>query len=110
MLGSEREWIYGWPCGDYVVQYVDGSTVTLPIRLTNNIKRFDTASATRATLDNRYVWALKVPGSAPLHLYQWEWVNPRPDQPIEKVTAGHDGVLDVSLIVLALSGRDVTEQ
>ena len=53
-----REWMYGWPCGNYVVQYADGSHAVLPVRLTNNIKRFDTASATRATLDNRYTWTI----------------------------------------------------
>jgi hypothetical protein len=45
-----------WPCGNYIVHYADGSQATLPVRLANNVKRFDTASATRAALDFRYTW------------------------------------------------------
>jgi hypothetical protein len=100
-----REWIYGWPCGNYVVQYADGSRAVLPVRLTNNIKRFDTASANRATLDNRYTWTIDDANGAPVHLFQWEWVNPRPDEEIVRVIAEHDGILDVSLSVFAVSGR-----
>jgi len=102
-----REWIYGWPCGNYVVQYADGSRAILPVRLTNNIKRFDTASASRATLDNRYAWTIDDANGAPVHLFQWEWVNPKPDEEIVRVVAEHDGVLDVSLSVFAVSGRVV---
>ena len=100
-----REWMYGWPCGNYVVHYADGSRAVLPVRLTNNIKRFNTASATRSTLDNRYTWTVDDANGAPVHLFQWEWVNPRPDEEIVSVTAEHDGILDVSLSVLAVSGR-----
>jgi hypothetical protein len=100
-----REWMYGWPCGNYVVEYGDGSRAVLPVRLTNNIKRFDTASATRATLDNRYTWTIDDANGAPVHLFQWEWVNPRPDEEIVRVVAEHDGILDVSLTVFAVSGR-----
>jgi hypothetical protein len=32
-------------------------------------------------------------------------VNPKPDQEIVGVTAAHDHVLDVSLLVFAVSGR-----
>jgi len=102
---SVRAWMYGWPCGNYEVHYADGSQAVLPVRLTNNIKRFDTASANRATLDNRYAWSLDGADGRPVHLFQWEWVNPKPDQEIVGVTAAHDNVLDVSLLVFAVSGR-----
>ena len=104
-----REWIYGWPCGNYVVHYADGSRAVLPVRLTNNIKRFDTASATRATLDNRYTWTIDDANGEPVHLFQWEWVNPRPDEEILRIVAEHDGILDVSLAVFAVSGRYATQ-
>jgi len=100
-----REWIYGWPCGNYVVHYADGSRAVLPVRLTNNIKRFDTAGATRATLENRYAWTIDDANGEAVHLFQWEWVNPRPDEEIVRVVAQHDGILDVSLLVFAVSGR-----
>jgi hypothetical protein len=100
-----REWMYGWPCGNYVVQYADDSQAVLPVRLTNNVKRFDTASATRATLDNRYIWTIEDANGEPVHLFQWEWVNPKPEEEIVRVVAEHDGILDVSLSLFAVSGR-----
>lgn len=104
-----REWIYGWPCGNYVVHYADGSQVVLPVRLTMNVKRFDTASATRATLENRYTWSIDDASGRPLHLFQWEWVNPNPDREIVRVVAEHDNVLDVSLLLFALSARPASD-
>jgi hypothetical protein len=100
-----RDWMYGWPCGNYVVRYADGTRAVLPVRLTMNVKRFDTASATRATLDNRYAWSVDDAAGQPVHLFQWEWVNPHPDREIVGVDAEHDRVLDVSLLVFAVSGR-----
>jgi len=79
----------------------------LPVRLTNNIKRFDTASANRATLDNRYAWTLDGADGRPVHPFQWEWVNPKPDTEIVSVVAEHDNVLDVTLLIFAISGREV---
>ncbi|MBI5687312.1 MAG: hypothetical protein HZC54_19740 [Verrucomicrobia bacterium] len=102
-----REWIYGWPCGNYIVHYADGSQATLPVRLTTNIKRLDTASATRSALDVRYTWTLDDANGQSVHLFQWEWVNPRPDVEIVRVVAEHDNILDVSLLLFAISGRDV---
>jgi len=104
-----REWMYGWPCGNYIVHYADGSQAILPVRLTGNVKRFDTASATRATLDNRYTWAIEDANGEALHLFQWEWVNPKPDQEIVRVVAEHDNILDVSLLLFAMSGRNISQ-
>jgi len=102
-----REWIYGWPGGNYIVHYADGSQATLPVRLANNIKRFDTASATRSALDVRYTWPLEDANGQPVHLFQWEWVNPKPDAEIVRVVAEHDHILDVTLLLFAVSGREV---
>lgn len=104
---SVRAWMYGWPCGNYEVHYADGSQTVLPVRLANNIKRFDTASANRATLDNRYVWSLDGADGHPVHLFQWEWVNPKPDTEITSVVAQHDHILDVTLLLFAMSGHEV---
>jgi hypothetical protein len=102
-----RRWMYGWPCGEYVVHWDDGTHAVLPVRLTYNIKRLDTSSENRATNDNRFVWSVPDAAGDPVHLYQWEWANPKPDRDIVRVAARHDGELDVSLILLALSGRSV---
>jgi hypothetical protein len=100
-----RDWMYGWPCGNYVVRYADGSRAVLPVRLTMNVKRFDTASFTRSALDNRYTWSIDAADGRPVHLFQWEWVNPRPDAEIVGVDAEHDHLLDVTLVLFAVSGR-----
>jgi len=105
--GMGRYWIYGWPCGDYIVHYEDGETRKLPVRLSMNIRRFDTPSNNRATNENRYVLALKDANQKNVHLFQWEWVNPRPGKRITKLVMKHDHQLDVSLILFAVSGRSV---
>ena len=105
--GMSRYWLYGWPCGDYIVHYEDGETERLAVRLTMNIRRFDTKSNNRATNENRYVHALKDANQNNVHLFQWEWVNPHPEKRITKVEVRHDNELDVSLILFAISGRSV---
>ncbi|NLX95056.1 MAG: hypothetical protein GXY83_02650 [Rhodopirellula sp.] len=104
-----REWIYGWPCGNYVVHYADGSQAVLPLRLTMNVKRFDTSSLTRAAPDVRYTWPLEDANGNAVHLFQWEWVNPKPDEEIVRIVAEHDDRLDVSLLLFAVTGRSVAE-
>ncbi|MBN1676372.1 MAG: family 20 glycosylhydrolase [Kiritimatiellae bacterium] len=105
--GMSRYWLYGWPCGDYIVHYADGETQKLPVRLTMNIRRFDTRSNNRATNENRYVLAFKDANQTPIHLFQWEWVNPHPEKRIDRVSVRHDKRLNVSLILFAVSGRSV---
>ena len=94
--------------GNYTVQYADGSRAVLPVRLTGNVKRFDTtAPATRAALETRlYVDAQRHCRIALSTLFQWEWINPHPEREIVGVVAEHDNLLDVSLVVLAISGRE----
>ena len=102
-----RKWLYGWPCGRYTVHYADGKAVALNVRLTMNVKRFDTDAANRATNENRFVHTLQDRRVGDVHLYQWEWVNPRPEEPIARVTVHPPRELDVTLVLLAISGREV---
>jgi hypothetical protein len=92
-----------------VVEYEDGEQQIVPVRLLMNIKRFDTSSFNRATMNNRHIVTLKDANQGNIHLYQWEWANPQPTKRIAKITARHDNVFDVSLILLAVSGRQVYE-
>ena len=102
---AHRAWLYGWPLGDYVVHYRDGQTAVLPLRLGMNIKRLDTTSLNRATLENRFVQTLRDSNGKAVHLFQWEWVNPRPDEEIVQVDVRHANALGVTLILMAVSGR-----
>ena len=102
---AHRAWPYGWPLGDYVVHYADGTRATLPLRLGMNIKRLDTPWLDRAALDCRYVYSF-----GDVHLFQWEWVNPRPEKAIAKVVARHAGRIGASLVLVAVSGRAVRER
>ena len=106
---KRRQWPYGQPVGDYVVRYADGKEVTLPIRLTMNIRRLGTDALHRATLDNRCVFAMKDANQNDVNLFQWEWINPRPQQDIDRIVVRHSNQLDVSLILMAVSGRHVRE-
>jgi len=83
----------------------DGSESVLPLRFEYNIRRFDSLSINRATNDNRYIHTLKGADGADVHLFQWEWVNPWPNKRIVYVDVRHDNELDVSLVLLAISGR-----
>jgi len=107
--GMGRKWPYGYPVGRYVVHYADGATATLPVRLSADIRRFDTSSKNRATNNNRYVYVVEDCDYDPVHLYQWEWVNPHPHKPIEKVVVEHENKLDVSMIVFSITGRELWE-
>jgi hypothetical protein len=106
---NSRKWPYGWPCGNYVIHYSDGEQVVIPLRLPVNIKRFDTSHFNRATNENRYVHVLKDSNSNNVHLFQLEWVNPKPKRTIAKIVFQHDSELDVSPILMAISGRSVWE-
>ena len=104
---AHRAWPYGWPLGDYVVHYRDGQTAVLPLRLGMNLKRLDTSPLNRATPENRYVHTLKDGNGKTVHLFQWEWVNPRPESEIEQVDVRHANSMGATLILMAVSGRTV---
>ena len=104
-----RSWPYGFPCGDYVVCYEDGARTVLPLRFEHNIRRFDVPVENRATNDNRYVHTFKDANGGDIHVFQWEWVNPLPDRRIVSIEVRHDDELDVSLVLLAMSGRSIAE-
>lgn len=104
-----RRWPYGFPCGDYIIRYDDGKEAVSPLRFEYNIRRFDVPTVNRATNDNRHIHTLKDVDGNDVHLFQWEWVNPRPDKKIIQVIARHDDELDVSLVLFAVSGRDVAK-
>lgn len=99
--------MYGYPFGDYLVHYSDGTKEKLPIRLKRNIDWMDVNPLFRATVENRYVLPIKLSNGNYNFLYQWEWVNPHPEKEIVKVSYQDDKNFDFNLLLFAVSGRNV---
>jgi hypothetical protein len=97
--------IYGFPVGNYFVEYADGTKEELKLRDGQNIHWLDGHPFYRATNDCRYTDVVKDKLGNDLFLYQWEWVNPHPDKKITKVIFSHDNVLDVKTMLFAITGR-----
>jgi Glycosyl hydrolase family 20, domain 2/Carbohydrate family 9 binding domain-like len=98
---------FGPPSGNYIVHYADGSEEKLIIRIGLNIKHFNTKSLFRFTNQNRFIYSLKDKNNKDLYLYQWEWINPHPLKKITAISFIHDNEIDLSVILFALSGREV---
>lgn len=103
-----QKWPNGFPCGDYEVEYEDGTSAKAPIRLFNNVywMNSDPISAL-ITLDNRYVLTKKTNTGQELFLYQWEWGNPYPQKKIASVTCSNKYEFEFEVFLFALSGREV---
>ena len=80
-----RYWLYGYSAGDFSVQYADGFTATIPMRLYITFNWLDVNHLYRATSDNRYVLPLQSGDGRYLFLYQYEWINPYPDKKINSI-------------------------
>ncbi|MFA6566819.1 MAG: glycoside hydrolase family 20 zincin-like fold domain-containing protein [Victivallales bacterium] len=108
MLVLYPRWPNGFPCGDYEVEYEDGTSTKAPIRLFNNVywMNSDPVSAL-ITLNNRYVLMKKTSGGQELFLYQWEWVNPYPQKKIISITCSNKYEFEFDVFLFALSGREV---
>ncbi len=104
--GNHRNWIYGYPVGDYNVVYSDGSSEKLPIRLKWEINWMNESPLFRTTVNNRYILPVKLSDKNYRFIYQWEWVNPHPEKEIEKVSYKHDNHFDFNLLLFAISGRE----
>ncbi|MBN1675366.1 MAG: hypothetical protein JXR37_30275 [Kiritimatiellae bacterium] len=104
-----RRWVYGFPCGDYVVEYEGGERVKIPLRFMYNIQDYRPDTLETSTYDNRYVHVMHDSAGKPVCLYQLEWPNPKPHTKIRSVTARHDKELEVSLVWFALSARGLRE-
>ena len=88
----QTRWLLGIKSAIFTIHYADGKDLDIYARHAVNTgsalpRRTLTASSilNRYPHDVRYVWQLKN-GSAPFYLYQWEWVNPRPEVPIRSIS------------------------
>ena len=88
----QSRWLQGIKSAIITIHYADGKDLDIFARHAVNTgsalpRRTRTASPVlnRFLHDVRYVWQLKN-GSAPFYLYQWEWVNPRPETAIRSIS------------------------
>ena len=95
----QSRWLDGIKSAIYTIHYEDGKTLDIYARHAVNTgsalpRRTRTASVVqnRFLHDVRYVWQLKN-GKEPFYLYQWEWVNPRPETAIRSVSCRNLGKL-----------------
>lgn len=70
----------GTRLGQWVIRYADGAEERVPVRYGREILSADTASLPRRTDDP--VWLIEQP---PLRCLVREWVNPRPEQPVQEL-------------------------
>ncbi len=108
-----RDYIYGYPFGQYIVKYEDGSETVLKLRFGDNILLADLGALFRDTLNCRYIFRLQAEDFNTLCLYQWEWANPFPEKKIQEIRAIGEGVYPPELfktLLFAISGRNMRNQ
>ncbi len=101
---SWRNWIYGYPAGDYYVIYEDGSKEKLPLRMNDNIWSATSSPNFRVCMGCRYILPVKTTTGNYIFLYQWEWANPHPEKKITGIELTQS-VVDFNLLLFSISGR-----
>ena len=93
----QSRWLQGIKSAIFTIHYADGKNLDIYARHAVNTgsalpRRTRSASPVQNRLlhDVRYVWQLKN-GNSPFYLYQWEWVNPRPETEIRSVSCRNLG-------------------
>ena len=102
---AHRNWPYGYPGGTFKVRYQDGSTADIRLRLYESFNWLDTDSLYRATSDNRCVLPVEAGDGRHLFLYQYEWINPKPDCGLESITFEPTDAFAFKMLLFALSAR-----
>ncbi len=112
--GPRRSGSYhGLKTGVYTVVYADGGR--LPVYVRNSVNcgnwqpfrgRIVSALNNKYLIDARYVWEGAPVNGQETCLYQYEWVNPRPDVPIERIEFASMGTEAVPYL-FALTARKV---
>ncbi len=104
-----RDYPYGYPYGQYLVKYADGSEIVLKLRHGDNILTADMGPLFRGSLNCRYILRLTADDYSTVCLYQWEWANPFPDREILTIQPAAEGVYPEELfktLLFAVSGRE----
>ncbi|HBE04502.1 MAG TPA: hypothetical protein DC049_18785 [Spirochaetia bacterium] len=103
-----RVWPQGYPAGEYIIQYADGTAEKLPIRMFNNINNIRLGLDYKRYGQNiRYIHIEKDINNDDLLLHQWEWNNPRPELLIKNIIYTHNPQVDLKSLLFSLSGRNI---
>ena len=111
-------WVQGLKSAVYTIRYADGKTLDIYSRHgVNNGSalprrgRVTGEVVNRFLHDVRYVWQLKN-GNDPFFLFQWEWVNPRPEVGIKSISCRNLGDLvpGVEHYLFALTLRETNNR
>ncbi|HBE00936.1 MAG: hypothetical protein A2096_13705 [Spirochaetes bacterium GWF1_41_5] len=99
---------FGLPAGNYIIKYADTTEEIINIRIDNNINRlYEDNIILRDALNCRYKYVITDSKGRETYLHQWEWVNPHPEKKILSVTLKHDNLINLDVLLFALSGREV---
>jgi len=86
--------------GSYEVQYVDGSSATVPLTYGENIHAWDDETATDT---ESLLWTGTTVGGVPVSVGSATWQNPAPDKAIDKLVFRSAGT-EASPVLLAVTG------
>lgn len=102
---------YGEPnvhCADYVIQYADGTSETIPLRVGREIDEWWEAAATHRPLNAVLAWKGRNPVKDDVGFYLFEWANPHPEKRIAAIVfRSLDTVTTPILIAVTASDRRI---
>ncbi|HBE02552.1 MAG TPA: hypothetical protein DC049_08755, partial [Spirochaetia bacterium] len=102
-----RDWSFGTPAGQYRVKYNDGTEVIIPLRTGRNINIFDAPVKFKSVYMVRRVEPVMDIHNNERYLYQFEWINPKPEVLISSVVLEiSENPDNVMTVLFAVSGRD----
>ncbi|NLF93760.1 MAG: family 20 glycosylhydrolase [Oligosphaeraceae bacterium] len=107
LAGSWRQYPYGEPTGAYQVHYADGSTLSIPLTVFENIGFADVAAENTLLLAGRALYNRQDPedSSKQIRYYQFAWNNPFPDREISKISFVPESTREFRVQLYAISGR-----
>lgn len=105
-----KDYIFGIPAAEYIINYADGSKQIVKARFGANILDVNPPVARcRFMPDIRYIWSGKTDDGKDAYLYQYEWGNPNPKKEVVSIglkSAGTDAVP----MLFALTARGVKKR
>ena len=86
LKGKNLKYLYGVPVGEIRIEYEEGPTEILPLRMGFNTNDIIPVPSTRFMQGTRYTHDIKTAGASNAALYMIEWANPYPARKIKQLT------------------------